>query len=243
VVLTYHQIRACQAGRFERQLELICRAGQPVWADATHITAGHRVIAITFDDGFDEALRVALPILEKKRIRSTWFVTTGYLGQAAGWIEDERHPNCGARLASMKQLKATDRRLVLIGVHTATHPRLPLILRHQVERELADPPRDLQKALGLPVDLLSLPYGEYCEDTLSLCRECGYRKVFGNVPLWRNASADGFLQGRLSVDPTDWGLELWLKLRGGYNWLVVSAFLRHRVVPGIRRQRVATYGA
>ena len=138
VVLTYHQVRACDAARFERQLDLICRAGLAVWADATHIATGHRVIAITFDDGFDEALRVATPILEKRRIRSIWFVTTGYLGQAAGWIEKENHPNYGARLASMEQLKATDRRLVRIGAHTATHPRLPLIVRHQVDRELAD---------------------------------------------------------------------------------------------------------
>ena len=234
-MLTFHQIQASQAAAFERQLEAITRAGRTVAGDYCPApTDTRRAIAVTFDDGLAEAFEVALPVLKEKGIPSTWFLTTGYLGRSAGWIRDHTHASFGGRLVTLGEVKAQASPLFRVGTHTASHARLPALGLEQVAFELRIPRRELQQALGTTITLFAFPYGAYCEKLLSLCHDEGYRRVFANVPVWRRASRGGFLQGRVSVEPTDWGVEFWLKLRGGYNWLAVTGFLRHHILPRLR---------
>jgi peptidoglycan/xylan/chitin deacetylase (PgdA/CDA1 family) len=233
VVLTYHQVRESQVAAFERQLDAMAAAGRLVFPDAVPPrSAKGRFIAVTFDDGLEEAFKVAVPILTRKRVCSAWFLITGYLGRTAGWIRENTHRNFGARLAPVAEAQHLDPSLFKIGTHTVTHRRLSGLSPEESVREIGQARRDLEEALGVSVDLLAFPYGAYGQQTLSHCQEAGYRCVFGNLPVWGDASCHGYVRGRIPAEPSDWRLEFWLKLRGGYNWLALNNLLRRRRTVG-----------
>jgi hypothetical protein len=92
---------------------------------------------------------------------------------------------------------------------------------------LIDSKEKLSSILECPVDSLSLPYGEYTAREIAQAEAAGYRFVFSNVPVWKETPGK-ILRGRVSVEPDDWPLEFWLKIRGGYGWMAITDFL-HQV--------------
>lgn len=75
---------------FEEQMAELRRLGRPV--SLSHLLrtldAGESVrgmIAVTFDDGYDDVLRVALPVLERERVPATVFLVAGAAGRVFWW--------------------------------------------------------------------------------------------------------------------------------------------------------------
>jgi peptidoglycan/xylan/chitin deacetylase (PgdA/CDA1 family) len=69
----------------------------PVMARVEHRAPARKAVAITFDDGYADALDAACPLLERFNTPATFFLTTGGLGQQNNfwWDELERillHP-------------------------------------------------------------------------------------------------------------------------------------------------------
>jgi len=94
VVLLYHKIRrvsqdtqllSVDPARFEEQLEILHKRYRVVSLRKllTEVQAGRggrTMVAVTFDDGYLDNLKIALPILERTRTPATIFVSTGYVG-------------------------------------------------------------------------------------------------------------------------------------------------------------------
>jgi peptidoglycan/xylan/chitin deacetylase (PgdA/CDA1 family) len=79
---------------FEEQMEVLARRGLviPLRALAAHRRLGslpHGAVAITFDDGYVDNLRVAKPILEKHGLPATVFMTAGSVGREREFWWDE----------------------------------------------------------------------------------------------------------------------------------------------------------
>jgi peptidoglycan/xylan/chitin deacetylase (PgdA/CDA1 family) len=94
-----------------------------VAADAEIGVGGRPLVAVTFDDGTADLVDVALPILERHGIPSTWYVTTGFI-EGSLLFPDDGLP---VSWAGLRDAVAT--RLVDVGSHTHSHAlldRLPL---------------------------------------------------------------------------------------------------------------------
>jgi len=75
---------------FAAQMAALRRIGRPVSLEhlAAALEAGSSVrgmIAVTFDDGYEEVLSVALPVLEREEIPATVFFVAGNQGGAFWW--------------------------------------------------------------------------------------------------------------------------------------------------------------
>jgi peptidoglycan/xylan/chitin deacetylase (PgdA/CDA1 family) len=181
-VLVYHTISAppeplpgdidISRERFADQLQWLSRWRRVVRLEETLTSAKGRLVALTFDDGFQDNLTVALPLLEKFQLPMTLFVAAAFVGRE-GYLSKEdlreiaRHP------------------LVTIGAHGLTHRHFTRLPKEEARVELMESRRSLESITGGVVDLMAWPYGECDPELEMLSRECGYRAAWS---VWKGSN-------------------------------------------------------
>ena len=225
VVLYYHSVPGSRRERFAKQLDMLVRHAQPISLDdKITLQSGIRYAAVTFDDGFENFVDVALPELSKRRIPSTVFVIADAVGKAFG-PEGRPEP-----VMSLEQIRELPPDLVTIGSHTLTHPFLPALSEQDSRFEIAQSRAKIEQMLNSKVLLFSFPFGGFNEQLAVLCREAGYRHAFTTLPEFAFENPDQFVVGRVRVDPDDWPLEFRLKLAGAYRWLPSAFSLKRKIL-------------
>jgi len=116
---------------------------------------------------------------------------------------------------------------VAIGSHTVTHPELPCLDEKEARRELCQSREELRAILDKDINLLSFPHGTYNQKLLELSQQTGYTRVFSSEPAFLDPQ--GYLAGRIDVQPTDWRIEFRLKLLGAYSWLPFAFPLKRKM--------------
>ena len=230
VILYYHAIPASHRGRFARQMDALLRWTRPIRADNTEpLRPGQNYAAVTFDDGFHSVAVNALPELGQRSIPATMFIVSGCLGRSPAWLSEEYLGNLAETTVTPEQLRALPSPLVTLGSHTVSHPRLDRIPLGEARKEIEDSRQQLE-ALGCgTITLFSFPHGAFNSDLVRVCREAGYGRVFTTEPVFAFSEPQEFVTGRVSANLTDWSLEFWLKLLGGYRWQATFSALKHKV--------------
>lgn len=231
VVLFYHSIPFEQREQFVEQMDTLLRYAKPIAADGTFaMTDGARYAAVTFDDGFESVIKNAVPVLREKGIYATVFLVAEYIGKIAGWRHFEPGTNTSEGLMSVEQLLTLPSDLISIGSHTSTHAMLTSLDEHAAKAEILESRLRLQQMLQKNIKLFSFPYGAFNANLVAWCREAGYTRVFTILPVPALPDAEGYITGRVSVEPTDWKIEFRLKLMGAYRWLPVAFALKKMMI-------------
>ena len=221
VILTYHSVREDELVLFEQQMVWLEKHARGVFTeDATNGSDDRRRVAVTFDDAFQSVFDHVLPILARHDIPATIFVPTGYIGSEPGWVMKPGKPT--GPVASAETLARVDPRLVRIGSHSATHPRLASLEQKQLHWELSTSKSTLEALTGGPVRLLALPYGSYAPAVVAAAGRTGYERVFANVPVNGGEASPAALVGRIDISPRDWPIEYRLKMQGAYEWMALA---------------------
>ena len=208
-------------------MDLLLRLSTPIAASETGGgRPGERRVAVTFDDGLESFLNNALPELKQRMIPVTVFIVVQSVGKAPTWMAASDSATAD-RVMSCEQLRELPSSLVTIGSHSLTHPHLSKIPSAEAQREICDSRIQLGNMLGRDIELFSFPYGDFNAELMEHCHDAGYKRVFTTLPYL--AGSDEFVSGRVSIKPTDWRLEFYLKVLGAYRWLPV-AFAWKRVV-------------
>jgi peptidoglycan/xylan/chitin deacetylase (PgdA/CDA1 family) len=230
VILYYHSVAPEYRKVFAQQMDMVVRLTMPV--DLEKMPApplpGKYYSAISFDDGFQDALENAIPELVSRRIPATIFVTVDPLGMPAAWWP-AADPERSRPLATAEQLRALPQPWIRVGAHTMTHPRLSSLEEPQARYEILEPRHRLQSLLGYEIKTLSFPYGDFNENVVRWSREAGYERAFTTQHQNALENPEAFLVGRVKAEPTDWSLELRLKLLGAYLWLPQAIALKRRL--------------
>ena len=224
VILYYHDIPADKRAGFAAQLDLLSRHATIVGADWRGQDLSGHACAITFDDAFVSVFDNALPELAARRMPCTIFVPAGYIGRKPGWAEFD---SAATEVVSGDNLIRSLRSpLVTIGSHSVSHPRLSRIPRDLALAEVASSRPMLSALTGHDVRLMAFPFGNYDQEVVAMCRGAGYDFVYGIEPSVVDARAHRFLRGRVAVEPDDGRLEFFLKISGGYSWMIIASALK-----------------
>ena len=239
VVLCYHSVRTDQLQRFTWQMRHVAeRAVSPSVNESRRIVPGRPPqLCVTFDDGFENVLKNALPAMRALGVPATLFVVPGSFGTVPTWGMPAGHPDREERVASGPELAAAARRgLCSIGSHTFSHVRLSQAKRAEMMRELSDSKEALEELLDCEIADLAFPYGDYDASTVERAYSSGYRRLFTLDPrLWHPEKGET-LVGRFLVCPEMWRVEFALTCAGAYAWRAASRRVWHRLRPASQRR-------
>lgn len=221
VVLCYHSVRRSQLRRFAWQMRHV--AGRATSLGRPRPAAeprGWPRVCVTFDDGFQNIVRYALPAMHALGVPATLFIVTGNLGAAPLWPMPVEHPDRDEPLASAAELaSAVHAGLCAVGSHTRTHARMPQMATEQLISELCSSKSELEALLDTDIAALAFPYGEYDGTSVQRALEAGYEHLFTLEPRLWYAAPQGNLIGRFLVSADMWRAEFVLTCAGAYAWL------------------------
>ena len=135
---------------------------------------------ITFDDGYADNRRFAIPLLLKYQIPFTYFVSTDHVLRGEPFPHDVKagRPLAVNTLAQLRELAAAG---VEIGAHTRSHADLGANLSTaQLADEIVGSKHELENALGVPIRYFAFPYGQHANlsaEAFRIALEAGFSGV------------------------------------------------------------------
>jgi peptidoglycan/xylan/chitin deacetylase (PgdA/CDA1 family) len=165
---------------------------------------GRKLVAVTFDDGYQSVVTRALPILRALAIPATLFLGTGNLNRPPPALRDD----------DVRRLRDGG---FEIGSHTVTHPDLRRLDDAALGRELVASRAHLEDLTGAAVTGFAYPYGFHDPRVVRAVRDAGYRYACTtrqhrfNLP-----TSDRYRLTRQEINPLDGTTRFERKLAGRY---------------------------
>jgi len=133
-----------------------------------------RLATLTFDDGYEDFYKNALPLLEQYGYPATVFVVSSLIGRSNLW-DTARYGGVSEPLMDLEQLREIRARGIEIGSHSKTHADLTKLDTGSLTEEIEGSKRQLEGLLGPPIDLFCYPFGGYTPQAIEVVRKAGYR--------------------------------------------------------------------
>jgi peptidoglycan/xylan/chitin deacetylase (PgdA/CDA1 family) len=182
----------------------------------TRIASGQNrwpTACVTFDDGYADNMRFAVPLLLKHRVPFTYFVSTSHVLGGRPFPHDVRAglPLCPNSPAQLRQLAAAG---VEIGAHTRRHVDLGGDLAVDILfDEIARCKWELENAIGRHVRYFAFPYGQHenlSGNAFRVAFEAGYAGVCSAYGGYNFPGDDPFHLRRFHADPEMIRFKNWL---------------------------------
>ncbi len=211
-VLMYHSVTedppdatrrlSVHPDQFGDQLALLRRNGfsTPSFGElAAALQSGtalpERSVVLTFDDGYADFHRNALPRLEACGFTATVFVTTG-------WLDDAGDDAAGEpldRMLTWGQVRELAGAGIEIGAHSHSHAQLDQIPGDALREELRHSKELLESEVGQPVDSLAYPFGYSSSRVRAEVAASGYRYAAAVANTLGGPRSDPLALPRLTV--------------------------------------------
>ncbi len=181
-------------------------------------------VAITFDDGYADFYRFALPILTEHNFSATVFVITGLL-------KTQRMCFKGTECLTLSEVRELHSLGINIGSHTVKHSELKLLQQDEVENEVSGSKKALEDALGAPVKSFAYPFAfpeadrRFVSRLADLLNKCGYENGVTTILGTAHPGANRWFLPRLPVNSWDDLRFFHAKLEGAYDWMHVPQYL------------------
>jgi len=203
---------------FERQLDILSKRGFLTigFSDLFRIATGvmsrpaKRLVLLTFDDGYESFIQLAVPALEKRRMRATVFIVAGEIGGHNRWDTDRGRPrlelmgDVGIRSALSAGME--------IGVHSWTHPGLTACAADELEREIVESKREIDGRFGILTEAFAYPYGDYAPAHFPVLARAGFQGAAAIYTNDRSVTSQPYAMRRVLVNQGDGLARFHLKL-------------------------------
>jgi peptidoglycan/xylan/chitin deacetylase (PgdA/CDA1 family) len=219
-ILTYHRVAdsadplGVSVSAFIAQVQWLAARRVSVTGVTAALASGETLrVALSFDDGYRDAVQVALPILQRHGFGATLYVvphavdgTSRFSWYAsmpplAGWDEIAQAADAGFE----------------IGAHSLSHPDLTAVSADRCREEITLSAEVIRQMVGRPVPSFCYPAGRFGQREQAIVEQAGYRNaVTSNRGAW-NGNGDPLSIPRIAIERDDTLLDFECKVLGGHD--------------------------
>lgn len=156
-----------------------------------------KVFGITFDDGFRNVFKHALPVLKETGFTATNYFVANQFDGGNVWDADNNVPF--SPLMSLDEIRQWARAGQEVGSHTLDHVHLPKIDRQEAVRQISDSRAKLSQAVDVDVTAFCYPFGEFHSDHCEIARLAGYTNATTTARGLAGAQDDLFELPRVGI--------------------------------------------
>jgi peptidoglycan/xylan/chitin deacetylase (PgdA/CDA1 family) len=136
-------------------------------------------VIVTFDDGFEDNYTRAFPLLARREIPATIFLTAGYIGgEQLPVLRDHGAP----RPLSWRQVDEMARHGVEFGAHSVTHRSLTTLDGADLRCEIEDSRSVIERQAGIRTRSFCYPRGDFDARVKQAVRDAGYELACTTLP-------------------------------------------------------------
>ena len=203
-----HDIYNMSSECFENHIETIVRFSAawsiPIVPFESNCVQG---IAITFDDGYVDALSTAAPVLMKHGLPFHVFITPTKLESG-----DARY----LTTAQLRELASNS--LVTVGAHGYEHRPLTEMSATDAEHDLRRSREALEDVLGRAVRSMSYPFGMVNQEARDAAARAGFSHAACSKWGFNHADTDRMMLRRIDMWARDRQSTVVDKVSGNWNW-------------------------
>jgi peptidoglycan/xylan/chitin deacetylase (PgdA/CDA1 family) len=177
-----------------------------------------RIVVLTFDDGYQDFLTHAWPVLAEFRMTATVYLPTAFIGNQPKIFKERM-------CLTWPQVRELYGMGISFGSHTVSHAQLHELNWTDIQKELSDSRKCLEDQLGHHIHDFAYPYAYpssdhvFCDRLDAALQNCGYHygvtTMIGTV-----VQGDNRMRlHRLPVNDCDDISFFAVKMDGGYDWL------------------------
>ena len=174
-----------------------------------------KVVGITFDDGYQNNIANALPVLKRQGFSSTCYAVSGLLGQTNSW--DKHLGIAQAPLMTEAHVRQWVAGGQEIGSHTHQHLDLLSADDAACRADIALGKTSLESIVGRAVDHFCFPYGRYEPKHAVMAREAGFKTATTTQRSRCHSQTDLFQLPRVPVVRSTTLPVFWLKVATAYE--------------------------
>ena len=139
-----------------------------------------KIAHVTFDDGYKDNLKYALPILLKYNVPATIFISDGYVGRKI-----KKNFLCATKAEDFldwNDVKKLNRyKIIEIGCHTFGHPNLSKLNNFALNHEINLSKKNIEKKIKKNLKYFAYPYGgknEVSSNVVSFVKKANFKLAF-----------------------------------------------------------------
>lgn len=181
-----------------------------------------KAFAITFDDGYEDNLLRALPLLKEYQCKATLYLVVDRFDR--DWsVQRKAHHDEGElkrepKLSDAQVRELLDSGCIELGSHSLTHPNFAHLGTDAAFRELAGSRRQLEQRFAVPVRSFAYPFGIYRPEIVSLASRAGYSSaVTTREGIDNPGDRDCMALSRIKISGKDNRLAFRMRMRGGHR--------------------------
>lgn len=194
------------------------------------LTLPRKPIILTFDDGYENVYKLAMPNLKEYGMKAVAFVLGERNLSCNIWDADKGYDSF--RLLTGEQIREMADSVFEIGAHSMNHKNLVDLDNDARLKEIYESKKDLEMLIGRPVTAFSYPYGAVNDNIKEVVRKAGYDyacSVSTGSPAF---GFDVFEIPRITVFNSTGYFQMAVKLATPYEYWVVLRRKIHLMFPG-----------
>jgi peptidoglycan/xylan/chitin deacetylase (PgdA/CDA1 family) len=224
-----------QMAYLAQQHHVTLTVSQYVAARTNGVPLPASAVVLTFDDGFADFHKEALPVLQHYGMVATLYISTAFISGTSRFLQREQETD--RLMLTWEQLIDISACGVECGAHSHRHLQLDVVPTNIARAEITHSKEVLEEKLNRRVTSFAYPYGYYRPVVQQLVREAGYLSACAVRYAMSSPNDDLYALSRLIV-PGDTNLQQFAELLAGRGPQRNPAYERVRALAW----RCARYG-